>query len=228
MGSYPMANIAGKAYGFTAFTATRPLKTLGLRLSFLLVRVASRPMVQRLFRGIRIVSTQKDLNNLSFIHFARWVIIPRRKLNKFPDQPRENLAYDYMLFESNFNGDWEQYIQAFSSVIPGGMNLLWRWSPKFPGAEPLTPFLVYIRHCQLDTDHYYSAYPGAATSDIKAALHLAKAYDEFAKRAADVPEAGFEAAHNRFLDRIKMDLGTIGPAPWADDPKEAVNILGAG
>lgn len=219
-----MANIAGKAYGFTAITATRPWKTWFLRLSFVLIRVATFPIVQKLLHKVRLVATQKRLVDLSFIHFARWVIVPRRAFRRIEGQPRERLRYDYMLFCSNFNGDWEQYIQAFSQVIPGGMNLLWRWSPGFPGAEAITPFLGYIRQCQLDTDYYYSAYPGASTNDIRGALHLAEAFDAFAAEAKGLDPAAFESAHNRFLGTVAKDLGTTGPAPWADDPREPSNI----
>ena len=113
----------------------------------------------------KISQIQTDLTNLSFIHFARWVIIKRNEFPRLaPGQPTENLNYDYLLFESNFNGDWEKYIDAFSDVIPGGMDNIWRWSVRYPSSRPITPFLNYIRNCQYDTDHYYSAYPGASTN----------------------------------------------------------------
>src|ERR1035441_1842128 len=88
---------------------------------------------------------QSDLINLSFIEFARWVIIPRRA---FPclgkGQRPEKLKYDYMLFFSNFNGTWNQYIDAFSAVLSRGLNLIWRWSENSPGPVPVTPFKEYI------------------------------------------------------------------------------------
>ena len=50
-----------------------------------------------------------------------------------------------------------------------GLNLFWHWSEKYPGAVPITPFKNYIQRVQFETDHYYSAYPHAATNDVKAA-----------------------------------------------------------
>ena len=84
---------------------------------------------------------QNDLINLSFIQFARWVIIPR---NAFPylgdkQQARDRFKYDYLLFFSNFNGTWNQYIDAFSAVLSQGLNLIWRWSEKFPAPSRSRP-----------------------------------------------------------------------------------------
>ena len=75
-----------------------------------------------------------------------------------------------MLFVSNFNGTWDQYIDAFSDGIPNGLDLFWYSSTKYPGSIPITPFKNYIRANQIDTDYYYNATPGAAQRDIKAAL----------------------------------------------------------
>ena len=88
-----MANISGNAYGMTAFTPMRPTRTWGLRLAFTAIHLG-------MFK-----TDQIRLRNLSFIHFARWVIIGRRQFPRLAlSQPRERLKYDYLLFESNFNG----------------------------------------------------------------------------------------------------------------------------
>ena len=62
--------------------------------------------------------SSNDLINLSFIEFARWVIVPRNSFPR-PDErmDAEELRYDYLLFFSNFNGTWNQYIDAFSAVL---------------------------------------------------------------------------------------------------------------
>ena len=35
-------------------------------------------------------------------------------------QKKEALQYDYLFFFSNFNGTWNQYIDAFSAVLSSG------------------------------------------------------------------------------------------------------------
>jgi hypothetical protein len=162
----------------------------------------------------KVRKVQENLIELSFIHFARWVIVPRNRFPHLdPSQPRERLAYDYLLFESNFNGDWEKYIDAFSEVVPGGMDNIWRWSVRYPQSRPITPFLAYIRNCQYDTDHYYSAYPGAATNDLLGALKLTAEIESLAQATAQATPEEFEAAYDAFLVRVQNCLATTGPPP---------------
>lgn len=183
-----------------AITPMKPWKTPFLRLFF--------------FALGTIKPLQADLKNLSFIHFARWVIVGR---NQFPrvdnKQHPEQLRYDYLLFFSNFNGTWNQYIDAFSAVLAKGLDFIWRWSEKYPGATPVTPFKDYIAQVQFDTDYYFNAYPRAATNDVKAALRVQAALDAFAKNSQSLSPAEFEKAYREFLVQVQPDLGSTGVAP---------------
>ena len=150
------------------------------------------------------------------------VVYPLRPLgcggrNQFPrlsnKQPPEELRYDYLLFFSNFNGTWNQYIDAFSAVLSQGLDLIWRWSEKYPGARPVTAFKRYIALVQFDTDYYYNVYPRATTNDVKAALRVQDALDQFASASQSVSPADFEKAWLEFLVRVQPDLGSTGVAP---------------
>jgi hypothetical protein len=157
---------------------------------------------------------QKGLVDLSFIHFARWVILPR---NGFPrpdgTKPQENLKYDYLLFFSNFNGTWNQYIDAFSAVLNQGLDFIWKWSEKYPGSVPVTPFKQYIARVQFDTDYYYTAYPHATTNDVKAAHRVQAAFDDLAGRSEGMTAADFEGQYRKFVVSVQRDLGATGEAP---------------
>jgi hypothetical protein len=201
-----MTNINGKTYAMNAITPMQPWKTPILRFLFFILGIYK--------------PAQKGLIDLSFIHFARWVIVPQNKFPHLgPKQHHERLRYDYLIFFSNFNGTWNQYIDAFSAVLSRGLNTIWRWSEKFPGSVPVTPFKQYIARVQFDTDYYYSAYPHSTTNDVKAAHRVKAAFDAFAAASSGAPsEAGmtpevFMAAYRKFRVQIQGDLGTTGPAP---------------
>jgi hypothetical protein len=195
-----VTNINGKAYAMNAITPMKPWKTPALRVFFFILGA--------------IPPLQAALKNLSFIHFARWVIVGRNQFPRVgPRQPGENLHYDHLIFFSNFNGTWNQYIDAFSAVLSTGLNAIWRWSEKFPGSVPVTPFKDYIRQVQFDTDYYYDAYPRAATNDVKAALRVQNAFNDFAKTSQGLSLADFEKAYLEFLVRVQGDLGSTGVAP---------------
>ena len=112
-----MSNVAGKAYAMNVITPMRPLRTWINALLFTIARASP--------------SILAGLLGLSLIHFARWVIIRRDQWPNF-GQEREAPFNDYMLFCSNFNGTWDQYIEAFSDGIPNGLDLFWYSSTKYP------------------------------------------------------------------------------------------------
>lgn len=195
-----MTNITGKTYAMNAITPMKPWKTWILRGFFFLLG--------------HIKPLQADLVNLSFIHFARWVVIRRDSFPRLSAaQPAEDLQYDYLLFFSNFNGTWNQYIDAFSAVLGKGLNLVWFWSEKYPGAVPVTPFKQYIARVQFETDFYYTAYPHATTNDVKAAHRVQQALDTLTDGSGNTSPAEFEQAYVRFLVSVQRDLGSTGLAP---------------
>src|SRR5262249_4510933 len=152
--------------------------------------------IQRtLFMASRAIpSTLKGLLGLSIIHFARWVIIKR---DQWPNlgQGKQKLQNDYMLFGSNFNGTWDQYVDAFSDGIPNGLDMFWYSSTQYPHSIPITPFKNYIRVNQIDTDYYYNATPGAAQRDIKAALRVRRAILDLAELHKTLSPADFQKAY---------------------------------
>jgi hypothetical protein len=156
----------------------------------------------------------QGLLGLSIIHFARWVIIER---NQWPDlgQGKQALRNDYMLFCSNFNGTWDQYIDAFSDGIPSGLDLLWISSTKYPYSIPITTFKNYIRANQIDTDYYYNSVPGAAQRDIKAALRVRRAILALADRHGSLSPVDFRKLYITTLVGVQNDLGSQGYAPIA-------------
>ena len=195
-----MSNVAGKAYAMNVVTPMLPWLTWINRLLFM----ASRALPDKL----------GGLLGLSIIHFARWVIIKR---NQWPDlgQGKQTLQNDYMLFCSNFNGTWDQYIDAFSDGIPDGLDLLWYSSTRYPHSIPITPFKDYIRANQVDTSYYYNSVPGAAQRDVKSALRVRRAILALAAQQPSLSPADFRKLYVATLTGVQNDLGYQGYAPIA-------------
>ena len=197
-----MSNVAGKAYAMNVLTPMRP------RLTWIntLIFIASRALPDQL----------AGLMGLSIIHFARWFMVKR---DQWPDlgQGPETLNNDYMMFCSNFNGTWDQYIDAFSDGLPNGLDLFWYSSTQYPGSIPITPFKNYIRANQLDTDYYYNATPGSAQRDIKCAMRLRSTVLALAERHASSTPEQFAAAWTAALVAVQNDLGSPGYAPVASN-----------
>ncbi len=198
-----MSNLAGKAYAMNVLTPMKPSRTWMNRLIFM----AARGLPSKL----------AGLLGLSLIHFARWAIIKRDQWPS-PDDPtaRQPLDNDYMLFCSNFNGTWDQYIDAFSDGIPDGLDLFWYSSTKYPNSIPITPFKNYITHNQFDTDYYYNATPGSAQRDVKCALKVYDALIALAEKNQSTEDSEqFAKSYKEALGKVQNCLGDPGYGPVA-------------
>ncbi len=195
-----MSNIAGKAYAMNVLTPMRPWRGRIQHLIFMVARAAPAQL--------------SGLLGLKLIHFARWVIIRR---DQWPDlgQGRQVLKNDYMLFMSNFNGTWDQYIDAFADGIPSGLDMFWYASTKYPHSIPISTFKAYIGANQIHTNYYYNATPGAAQRDIKAALRVRGEVQKLAELRAGGDPKAFAQAYRKALGRLANSLASPGYAPIA-------------
>ncbi|MBW3609509.1 MAG: hypothetical protein KY463_14435 [Actinobacteria bacterium] len=166
---------------------------------FSTIRLPGRVFLPILFFVTRkIPKLTVTLRQLSFIHFARWSIIGRLPYNG-PPQKKGRFRYPHMYFESNFNGGWEEYIDAFSHILTNGMTAFWGTSYGFPKPLPTAPFKRYIQANETEADHYYCAYPDATSTMVQRALELDTRLAALRRDAGRIDPDAFAAAYTRFL-----------------------------
>ncbi|HUX85297.1 MAG TPA: hypothetical protein VMV20_08675 [Chitinophagaceae bacterium] len=108
---------------------------------------------------IRFLFVNGKLMGIPTIHFARWVMIDQRKV---------------MLFFSNFDGSWQQYLGDFIDKSGWGLTGIWSNTIKFPktrflfwgGAYDEEHFLAWSRFYQIPTQVWYCAYPHLSIKNI--------------------------------------------------------------
>ena len=110
-------------------------------------------------------ATHGSLSGITSIHFANWCLL---------DGGRR------LLFLSNFDGSWESYLDDFIDKVAWGLNGAFSNGVGYPrtrwlvldGAKDEPAFKRYLRANQLETQLWYSAYPGltAVTIASNAAL----------------------------------------------------------
>ena len=122
------------------------------------------------------------------IHFARWVIL---------DGGRQ------VLFFSNFDGSWQQYLGDFIDKSGWGLTAIFSNTADFPrsrylfwgGAYDEEHFLAWARHTQVPTQVWYSAYPQLSIKNVN--TNSAIRHRELIKKDLDEQQA--QTFLNRFL-----------------------------
>jgi hypothetical protein len=108
---------------------------------------------------IRNLFVNGKLMGIPTIHFARWVMIDNNKR---------------MLFFSNFDGSWQQYLGDFIDKSGWGLTGIWSNTVNFPrtkflfagGAYDEEHFLAWSRYYQVPTAVWYCAYPHLSIKNV--------------------------------------------------------------
>lgn len=179
---------------------------------------------------------RSDLERLAFIHSARWAIVRDLWAGGSRHRPR----YDYLLFESNYDGPLGAYLEAFADILGPRMRLVWNSSFGFPNHPdddalpvhrrlrrpiPGRAFVDYVRRCDLRADHYYRAYD-ASTRQILQGLLAREALEAGTDPAAALARMRGAAVLARQPARCVGDvrgdhvaLTTLAPiVPGREDP----------
>jgi hypothetical protein len=113
------------------------------------------------------VSPNSPIKKISTIHFARWVIIDNDTR---------------LLFCSNFDGSWEQYLRDFATLAPEGLDAIWQYVEGYPKSQPFEPFANFVRQSQVSVDLFYAAYPDATVKSVLRALDVKTLVDKFVEQ----------------------------------------------
>ena len=107
---------------------------------------------------VRLYFVKGKLMGIPTIHFARWVLLDR----------------DRLLFSSNFDGSWTQYLGDFIDKSGWGLNAIFGNTTTFPriwflfwrGAYDEMHFLGWSRNTQIPTQVWYAGELGQSIQNI--------------------------------------------------------------
>lgn len=176
-------NTAGRMTALTLFTPIRK-QWAGL-LRFALTMVPRLPIKSHIIQ-------------FNFIKFVRWVVVDRLD--------GEKLNYPYLLFESNFDGPWQHYIDAFAYVIPLDIRFVWGRGVDFPYPPPAEPLKNWIAHNSMEGGTYYCAHETISTRQIQSALAVQDGLRQLLAHADELSAPEFQAAWQRFLTEHQAHL----------------------
>lgn len=181
------------------------------------VRYADRcRIILEAFGKLELEGFVSPVRRFAGIHFARWTLVD---------------ADTRLLFTTNFDGTWEDYIGDFTREIPWSLGLIWcncvdypedtpgpeKESPWKAGAEDYPLFSKWVKQYQVDAGLFYAHYGNLTVRDIR---YLQTFRDEATKMmAAGEADLGvlnqrvmaYQAAVERAHDRLPA-----GPFPGDD------------
>jgi hypothetical protein len=141
---------------------------------------------------------RRHVLQFDFIKFVRWTVV--RRLDG------ERLRYPYLFFESNFDGPWQHYIDAFAYVIPRDIRVTWGRGPGFPHPPPAEPLKAWIAMNSMEGGTYYCAHAEASTREVKNALAVQARFEAFRAEARGLAPEEFKTAWERFLSDAQAHL----------------------
>ena len=108
---------------------------------------------------IRFQFVKGKLMGIPTIHFARWVLFDNNKR---------------VLFFSNFDGSWQQYLGDFIDESGWGLTGIFSNTTNFPktrflffgGAKDEEHFLAWSRNSEIQTQVWYNAYPHLSIKNV--------------------------------------------------------------
>lgn len=142
--------------GARPLTALVPIRSGGtwwLAFVFLIARIARRWFF-------------RDVQRIGLVYAMQWSIVKR-----LPRYGRGDEIRPHLLFESNFAGNWEEYIEGFARTVPRGMKMLFGATVGYPGLSGnARAFTEFVREHDFRADFYYRAYDADSIAVLRSLL----------------------------------------------------------
>ena len=109
------------------------------------------------------------LEKIPTVHYARFAQITRTRI----------------LFQSVYDGEWEQYLADFAVNIPKQLDLVWGGAVGYPksGAADAAALTKFLDSRRVHRDYFYVAYADDTVKEIQASLALGEKLIRFSKEA---------------------------------------------
>ncbi|MBV1859193.1 MAG: hypothetical protein KUG77_12335 [Nannocystaceae bacterium] len=109
------------------------------------------------------------LKQIPTVHYARFAKVTRTKV----------------LFESVYDGEWEQYVSDFAVHIPKKLDLVWGGAVGYPvgGAADAPALAKFLADRRLPRDYFYMSYSNQTVKEIQKSLALGKKLILFTREA---------------------------------------------
>ncbi|HEY3940492.1 MAG TPA: hypothetical protein VGL97_23895 [Bryobacteraceae bacterium] len=115
----------------------------------------------------------------------------------------EHLKSQYLVFESNFDGDLDPYLRTMATQIPEHVDAVWSHCVGYPGVQNVEAFQAYMKRCQLDTTFFFADVNDKTVGQALRALQTQAAVAAFIESNQGRPAAEIQQAFGALLEALK-------------------------
>lgn len=154
---------------------------------------------------------------VSSTHLARLVVMDDVVYVGAP-ACEEHLKSQYLVFETNFDGDLDTYLSRMARQIPEEVDAIWQHCWGYPGVQNVDAFIAYMKKCQITTTFYFADVNNKTVQQTLVALQAQAAVAEFVERAQGLSPAELQESFTNFLQELRNAPPPVPGRPGAGGP----------
>jgi hypothetical protein len=139
---------------------------------------------------------------LSSTYLARLVVMDDVVFVGHPAS-EDHLKSRYLVFETNFDGDLDTYLQRMATETREFVDAVWKHCVGFPGTSDAPAFIAYMKKCQIKTTFFFADVNDRTVDSTLDALKAQSALAHFMEKHQGMPAAELQQAFGRFLERLR-------------------------
>jgi hypothetical protein len=187
-----MANQSGTVYGLTILSPVIDDPSLDISHDCALRNyLASLPRDHR-----------SPFARISSTHMSRLVVMDDVVFVGTPAR-EEHLQSKYLVFESNFDGGLDTYLERMAREAAEMVESVWSHCVGYPGVRDPGAFAAYMKKCQVDTTFYFADVNNHTVQSTLRALKVQASVADFIARHQGKPAAELQAAFRTFYERVR-------------------------
>jgi hypothetical protein len=154
---------------------------------------------------------------VSSTHMARLVVMDDVVYVGMP-ACEEHLKSQYLIFETNFDGDLDTYLARMAREIPTEVDAVWQHCWGYPGVQDVGAFIAYMKKCQVTTTFYFADVNDKTVEETLRALQTQAAVAEFIEKNQGRPADEVQKYFADFLQKLRNAPAPIPGRPGTGGP----------
>jgi hypothetical protein len=186
-----MANQSGQVYGLTILSPIIEDDRLDICHS----------MQLRWYLGHLARDYKSPFAQISSTYLARLVVMDDVVYVGAP-ACEEHLASRYLVFEANFDGDLDTYLNCMARETPDFVDAVWKHCVGYPGISDPAAFVAYMKRCQIATTFFFADVNDRTVQQTLKALRTQSALSKFIETHQGEPAAQVQRAFHCLLSAL--------------------------